>query len=148
VNQLDSAALRDRPHSIQIVGQQAVDVVGGELELLLAELDARERQQIGSESRKAFSVLADDIQKLEIVDRIVDRAVRAFRCSPESSQRSALVRNVDDEILADALEFFELGMLGFRRSSMNSSFSLVSLSLWREAARRGRASARKSPSPA
>jgi hypothetical protein len=108
--------LCDRPHAIQVIGQEAVDVVGGEFEFLLAELDTGKREQIGGETGEALGILADDIQKPEIVGGIVDGAVQQrFGVALDGGERRAqLVRDVDDEILADILQFFELGVLGFQ----------------------------------
>ena len=83
---------------------------------------------------QAFRVLANDIQELQIVDGVMDRSVQErFRIALDGGEgRAQLVRDVDDEILADVLQFLELDVFGFQAVEHELEFFTGFVELGRE----------------
>ena len=87
------------------------DADGSKFELELAGFDARELEKIVGETIEAGGVVANDFEETAIILRIVEGAgEQSFGEAADGGERRLeFVRDVGDEILADALEATEFG---------------------------------------
>ena len=64
----------DGADGVEDVGEEGVGAVGGVAELLGAEFEAGEDEEVGGEAREAFGVVADDVEEADVVFGIVKGA--------------------------------------------------------------------------